>query len=377
MSGATLNTVQPGAIVTPEAVLLEFDTAGAGSRAAGELLDVALQFFVLSLVAGAAAAADSYVGHTAAAVIALIMVLLVLVGYPVAAETLWNGRTLGKAALGLRVVTVEGGPVRFRHSAIRGIVGLFEIYVTLGSVALFTIIFSRRDQRVGDHMAGTIILRERAAPSHQAMAVTFPTPYGMEGYVASLDVVALTREQYGVIRSFLLRVLDLSPQARWSVAVKLANATALGLRLRPPPGVSPEIFLACVAAAYQRRAHPTPAYGAYPPPVPGTAVARPPGGGDAPGAFAAPPPPGGFAPPVPGTIGARLDAWGPPTSAPVAAPPPPPPPSPSSPAPPATAPVTPPAAFPWGPPAPAPPMSTPPAPPGPSPAPDQDPGATR
>ena len=62
-------------------------------------------------------------GHTAAAVIALVMVLLVLVGYPVASETLWNGRTLGKAALGLRVVTVEGGPVRFRHSAIRGIVG--------------------------------------------------------------------------------------------------------------------------------------------------------------------------------------------------------------------------------------------------------------
>ncbi len=301
MSGATLHSVQPGAIVTPEAVLLEFDTAGAGSRAAGELLDVLLQFFVLGLVGGAAGAASSYVGHTAAAVIALVMVLLVLVGYPVVSETLWNGRTLGKAALGLRVVTVEGGPVRFRHSAIRGIVGLFEIYVTLGSVALFTIIFSRLDQRVGDHMAGTIILRERSAPGHQAMAVTFPTPYGLEGYVAALDVVALTAEQYGVIRSFLLRVLELSPEARWSVAVKLANATALGLRLQPPPGVSPEIFLACVAAAYQRRQHPSPAYGAFPPPMAGTAVAPPPGG---PGAFAVPPPPGAFgAPPPPGAFG--------------------------------------------------------------------------
>ena len=163
----------------------------------------------------------------------------------------------------------------------------------LGSVALFTIIFSRRDQRVGDHMAGTIILRERSAPGHQAMAVTFPAPYGMEGYVASLDVVALTREQYGVIRSFLLRVLELSPEARWSVAVKLANATALGLRLQPPPGVSPELFLACVAAAYQRRQQPTPAYGAFAPPVPGTAVARH-------GASLRHPRPGA---PVPGTSG--------------------------------------------------------------------------
>jgi uncharacterized RDD family membrane protein YckC len=296
VSGPTLNSVQPGAIVTPEAVLLEFDTAGAGSRAAGELLDVILQFFVLALVAGAAGAASSYLGHTAAAVIALVMVLLVLVGYPVVSETLWNGRTLGKAALGLRVVTVEGGPVRFRHSAIRGIVGLFEIYATLGSVALFTIIFSRLDQRVGDHMAGTIILRERSAPGHQAMAVTFPTPYGMEGYVASLDVVALTAEQYGVIRSFLLRVLDLSPDARWSLAVKLANATALGLRLQPPPGVSPEIFLACVAAAYQRRQHPSPPYGAFPPPAPGTAVVSPPPMGMP---VSAPPPPRPPLPPPP------------------------------------------------------------------------------
>ncbi len=286
VSGASLNSVQPGGIVTPEAVLLQFETAGAGSRAAGEVLDVFLQLFVLSVVGGAALAVGSYAGHTAAAVIALVMVLLVLVGYPVASETLWNGRTLGKAALGLRVVTVEGGPVRFRHSAIRGIVGLFEIYATLGSVALMTIIFSRRDQRVGDHMAGTIILRERSAPGHQAMPITFAPPPGLDAYVASLDVVGLTAEQYGVIRSFLLRVLDLSPPARWSVSVKLANATALRLRLQPPAGVNPELFLVCVAAAYQRRTNPSAAvgaypsggYGAYPPPVPGTAVVAPPSG---------------------------------------------------------------------------------------------------
>ena len=50
----------------------------------------------------------------------LILTLVLIVGYPVAMEALWNGRTLGKAAIGLRVVTVEGGPVRFRQAAIRG-----------------------------------------------------------------------------------------------------------------------------------------------------------------------------------------------------------------------------------------------------------------
>jgi len=335
MSGVSLNSLQPAGIVTPEAVVLEFETAGAGSRAAGEALDVLLQLVVLGMVAAAVGAADSYAGHTAAAVIGLVVTLLVLVGYPVVTETLWNGRTLGKAALGLRVVTVEGGPVRFRHAAIRGIIGLFEIYVTLGSVALLTIIFSRRDQRLGDHVAGTIVLRERAAPGHQTVSVNFPAPYGLESYVASLDVATLSGEEYGVIRAFLLRVLDLSPEARWSLAVKLANATAGELHLTPLPGLAPEPFLACVAAAYQRRHLPAGASFAVAPPPPPPSSPPPP---------AAPPPP-----------------WGPP-AAPVG-PPPPPPPAPSPPwgppaepvgpfappaSPPVAAPVTPPAT--WSPP---------------------------
>ena len=135
---------------------------------------------------------------------------------------------------GLRVVTVEGGPVRFRHAAIRGIFGVFEIYVVLGSVALLTIILTRRDQRLGDLSAGTILLRERTAPANEAVAVTGSSPRtGSRRYVASLDVTALTNEQYGVLRSFLMRVLDLSPEARGGLAVQA------GQRHRPRAAPDP------------------------------------------------------------------------------------------------------------------------------------------
>jgi hypothetical protein len=196
----------------------------------------------------------------------LVMTLLILVGYPIAMETLWNGRTLGKAAMGLRVVTAEGGPVRFRHAAIRGIFGLVEIWVFIGSIAIVSIIFSRRDQRVGDLVAGTIVLRERSATS-PGVAVTFPTPPGFEAYVASLDVTRLSAAQYSLVRSFLMRVLQLSWPARTSLAVRLANPTAVLLHHTPPPQVNPELFLVCVAAAYQRR------FGGVAPSAP----ARPPG----------------------------------------------------------------------------------------------------
>jgi uncharacterized RDD family membrane protein YckC len=245
-------------IVTPEAVVLDFDTASVGSRTVAELLDLAVQGLALFLVlfaVGLLAAAGVEVGRTLAIIVTLLLVFLVIVGYPIAFETLWHGRTLGKAAMGLRVVTVEGGPIRLRHAALRGIFGLVELWVFFGSIAVIAILASRRDQRVGDLAAGTLVLRERQAAgrSRSVQAIAFHPPYGYEGYVASLDVSALTADQYGLIRSFLLRVAELSPHARQAMAVRLANPTADAMRHRPPPAVGPELFLVCVASAYQRR----------------------------------------------------------------------------------------------------------------------------
>ena len=162
-----MTTAQTSGIVTPEAVVLEFDTAGVGSRMIAEILDLLMQLVGAwsrcrsSLSFAVTGGLD--LGQTLAVVLTLVLTFLILVGYPIAMETLWNGRTLGKAAMGLRVVTQEGGPIRFRHAAIRGIFGLIEIWIFLGSIAVVAIIFTKRNQRVGDLVAGTIVLRERSA----------------------------------------------------------------------------------------------------------------------------------------------------------------------------------------------------------------------
>jgi uncharacterized RDD family membrane protein YckC len=243
----------PRGIVTPEAVVLEFETAGAGSRTVAILLDLLVQIAALLLMALALGlAGEGGVGSTVLVIAALVFIFLILLGYPVAFETLWNGRTLGKAALGLRVVTQEGGPVRFRHAAIRGIFGLVELWMFTGSIAVVTVVLSRRNQRLGDLVAGTIVLRDRVVAGH-AVAVSFPPPPGYEAYVASLDVSGLDAEQYAVIRSFLMRVFELSAEARPVLAGRIAEPTAAVMRHTPPPYVGPELFLVCVAAAYQLR----------------------------------------------------------------------------------------------------------------------------
>jgi uncharacterized RDD family membrane protein YckC len=245
-------------IVTPEAVVLEFETAGLASRLGAAFLDALVQVSLLVVVLLAAfglSEAGLELGGLAQGSL-YVFIFLLLFGYPTAFETMWRGRTLGKAAMGLRVVTIEGGPVRFRHAAIRAMLGLFDKYLFSGLVGVIAVLVTPRNQRIGDLVAGTIVLRERsgaAAPS----AVQFRPPLGAESYAATLDVSRLEHEDYGVVRSFLLRAPSLSGAARHQLASSLAASLVDRLRTTPPPGMPPEVFLACVAAAHQARHAPS------------------------------------------------------------------------------------------------------------------------
>jgi uncharacterized RDD family membrane protein YckC len=243
-------------IVTPEAVLLEFETAGVASRTVAELLDIGVQFgglfVVLTGTAFVAGALGGELGGVVVVVVAFVAVFLALFGYPALMETFWNGRTLGKAAMGLRVVTREGAPERFRHAAIRAMIGFVEIYAFLGIPAVISIVTSRRDQRLGDLVAGTLVLRQRAA-RRAAPPIAFGVPWNWETYVQSLDVSPITYEQYGVVRAVLLRCGELDAGARWQVTTEVATLVAGRMRIPVPVQVPPEMFLTCVATAYQRR----------------------------------------------------------------------------------------------------------------------------
>jgi uncharacterized RDD family membrane protein YckC len=241
-------------IVTPEAVVLEFETAGIGSRLIAGVLDLLIQGVLLFSVffgLGFAAEIGLRVGGVAVAGI-YVMVFLITFGYPAAFETLWRGRTPGKAALGLRVVTVEGAPIRFRHAALRSIMLLVDWYVTQGVVAVISMLVTRRNQRVGDLVAGTIVLRERSA-TRAERPVQFLPPPGLEAYTATLSTGGIGHEEYGSIRSYLLRTPSLPATVRADIANQLAHPLLQRLRTTPPAGVGPETFLVCVAAAYQRR----------------------------------------------------------------------------------------------------------------------------
>lgn len=248
-----------GGVVTPEAVTLEFAEANVGSRSAALLIDAALLGVVLGLmnwaiallVDGAPAGVPDWVAITAL----LLLNFIVFFGYPIAFETLWRGRTVGKAVLGLRVVTVEGAPVKFRHAAIRAAFWLVDFFFTAGMGAVFATLLSRRHQRLGDMVAGTVVLRERTA-NKPPRAAEFTVPEGAEEYAATIDPAGLSTREYETVREFLLRAQQLDGTVRSGIAQRLAATLAAKLNHTPPEGVEPWLFLWCLAARYQQRQTP-------------------------------------------------------------------------------------------------------------------------
>ena len=95
--------------------------------------------------------------------------MFVLFGYWMLLETMWGGRTLGKAAVGLRVVTIEGAPVRFRHSAIRAMLAVVDFFLPpLGPVAMVVVGLSAVQPATRRHGCG----HDRVARAHCRRAST-------------------------------------------------------------------------------------------------------------------------------------------------------------------------------------------------------------
>jgi uncharacterized RDD family membrane protein YckC len=341
---ATSPAIQP--IITPEAVVLDFERAGAPSRVIAVSIDALALALTLALLLWASITVfGETIEGAGAALLATFTSLGMVIIWFCAFETLWRGRTPGKAVMGLRVISADGTSIRFQQAFLRAAMTLVDFFlVPVGFIAVVAVLLSPRDQRLGDMAAGTLVVRERSASTFVA-PVWFAPPMGWEGYARSLDVAALDDRTYGLVRSYLLRVFDLNGGARDHLAVRIGNPVAVQIGHQPPPYVHPHLFLTCVAAAWQL-AHggvgpgsaSLAAAGAGQLQAPGTwpgaaAPGAPAWSGAAPVAMYGPrPEPPGHAPSPYAQPQALPPAqWPPPVPAPQAVPPPPPHPRPASP----------------------------------------------
>jgi uncharacterized RDD family membrane protein YckC len=241
-------------VVTGEAVVLELPVATFPGRLLALTVDLAVQLPLFLTIAVVTSALSGVVNGDYLAAVWIGAYLLVMVGYPTIFETLSRGKTLGKMALGLRVVGDDGSPERFRQALVRALAGLLEIY-SLAPVALITSIVSVKGRRLGDIFAGTYVLQERM-PARAALPPLFAAvPPPLMGWAQSLQLSALSDQTADAASSYLRRFAELAPRARESLGIQLANAVAAEVSPPPPPGTPPAAYLAAVLAVRREHDH--------------------------------------------------------------------------------------------------------------------------
>src|SRR4051812_17619963 len=149
-------------LVTGDAVVLDVQIAQLPVRALSAMIDITVVFigYIIGVLLWAATLLDFDPALSGAVLI--LFTVLTVVGYPAVFEAATRRRSLGKMALGLRVVSDDGGPERFRQALFRALAGVIEIWTFAGGPAVICSLLSSRGKRIGDIFAGTVVISERA-----------------------------------------------------------------------------------------------------------------------------------------------------------------------------------------------------------------------
>ncbi|MBT9606380.1 RDD family protein [Microbacterium sp.] len=236
--------------LTGEAVALDVQPLGFFLRAVGCLIDMVVG--IVLLVAGSllltALVAGGTIPDSAFRIGVIVLIVAVMVVVPTAVETLSRGRSLGRLAVGGRIVRVDGGATGFRQAFIRALVGVLELWFTLGGIAAVVGMFTPRAQRLGDLMAGTACERTRTRPLPAAAP---GVPPGMEGWAAVADVSRLPDRLAARVAQFVRGADALEPSARARVAASLAQSVQP--YVSPVPAVDPETLVRAASAVRRDR----------------------------------------------------------------------------------------------------------------------------
>jgi uncharacterized RDD family membrane protein YckC len=219
-------------VATGESIAFHYELAGLGSRFFAVFIDLAIQFAVaISMLLILAWATANFgapggfgplpaVGKTERAIVLALVIFaafMLFFGYFIVFEWLWEGRTPGKRALGIRVVRDGGFPLDFTSSVIRNLVRILELGFGFYTISAISTLLSPQNRRLGDMAAGTIVVRDRRFERENVLDA-----YAREGPDDPL-VRELSRAERELIRRYVARRAGLGARARTQLAAQIAR----------------------------------------------------------------------------------------------------------------------------------------------------------
>src|SRR5688572_19404174 len=212
-------------VLTGEAVALDVQPIGYFMRALGVLIDMVLGVIILVLffLVTSWLVAQGVLDDAVVPILVIMVIVIVTVLIPTVVETASRGRSLGKLAVGGRIVRNDGGATGFRHAFIRALLGVFELWFTIGAVAALVGAFTPRSQRLGDLLAGTYSERTRTP---RLPDVNLGIPPILAEWAAVADVARLPERLSRRLAQFARSAVNMEPSARARVAASLAQEAA-------------------------------------------------------------------------------------------------------------------------------------------------------
>jgi uncharacterized RDD family membrane protein YckC len=241
-------------IETPEQTALEFSLAGIGSRSLALAIDTLLQFAAL-LVAGIIAGVVAYAGFLPAMgkqwgyAILIFIGFLVEFGYFAFFETVWNGQTPGKRWSHLRVMKDSGRPIGSQDAILRNVLRIVDSLPSLYATGIITCLISPQKKRIGDYLAGTVVVHEKPVQGGRSLWDASAAP------LLAAPHRALTAAELQLVEAFLDRRDSFPDDVRRSMARQIAERLSQGWSIPYETAQDPEKFLQALAEHRRNVAH--------------------------------------------------------------------------------------------------------------------------
>ncbi|HEU4417142.1 MAG TPA: RDD family protein [Candidatus Angelobacter sp.] len=242
-------------IDTPEQVHLEFVLAGIGSRFMAIFLDFLIELLIYALlvglsllwISGGVFSASRSVWWEA---IVTLVIFCINWGYYAIFEAVWKGQTPGKRWAGIRVIKDSGRPINAFEAIARNLVRAVDFLPLFYGIGVITILLNAKNRRLGDYVAGTLVVHEA---SDREATLFFNTPATTEFILH--QAAGLTVLEAELIETFLARRLDIPPDVRRFNSQRIADM--ISARLKIPPESRPpdnENFLELMVKEFRSRA---------------------------------------------------------------------------------------------------------------------------
>jgi uncharacterized RDD family membrane protein YckC len=237
-------------LLTGEAVALDLRPASFVLRAAGAIIDflVYMISYILLLLLLIDLSSRWRLDSAISTALGVVVLVVCVVIAPATVEVLSRGKSLGKLAVGARIVRDDGGAIGVRHATIRALTGVLEIFSTFGGIAALVALLNGRSKRLGDLLAGTYSQNERVGGADPTV---YGVPVELQQWARTADVAKLPDSLARRVSHFLAQASGLTPETRVRLAAQLANEVSVFVS--PVPRSNAELFLAAVVAVRRDR----------------------------------------------------------------------------------------------------------------------------